>query len=91
MIQHVTREIEPSKLEDCVRFYGILGFELVDAPAGVAGRAVWLERLNTQIHLMPTAASGTPNGHVGIVVEDYDATIARLLAAGHDVEKRREH
>jgi catechol 2,3-dioxygenase-like lactoylglutathione lyase family enzyme len=91
MIQHLTREISPSKLQDCVRFYGILGFERVPEPPGIAGRAVWLERRNTQIHLMPTPAARPDGGHVGLVVADYPLTIERLRAAGHEVEPRREH
>jgi catechol 2,3-dioxygenase-like lactoylglutathione lyase family enzyme len=42
MIQHVSREIPPSLLPDCVAFYSLLGFEPVEVPAGLQGRAVWL-------------------------------------------------
>jgi catechol 2,3-dioxygenase-like lactoylglutathione lyase family enzyme len=91
MIQHVTREIGPSKLEDCVQFYGILGFEPVPEPAGVAGRAVWLERAGTQIHLMFAADPLPEGGHIGVVVQDYPATIERLRAAGYELDHRREH
>ncbi len=95
MIQHVTREIRPSELEPCSEFYGQLGFEPVPVPAGIDGRAVWFERAGTQIHLMfvdeSVAAVRRPSGHVGIVVAGYPATVARLEAAGHRVEPRREH
>jgi catechol 2,3-dioxygenase-like lactoylglutathione lyase family enzyme len=95
MIQHVTRDIRRSELEPCSEFYGQLGFEPVPVPAGIEGRAVWLERAGTQIHLMfvdePVAAARRPSGHVGIVVADYPATVARLAAAGHRVDPRREH
>jgi catechol 2,3-dioxygenase-like lactoylglutathione lyase family enzyme len=91
MLQHVTREIPPSTLEECVRFYGILGFEPVPAPPAVAGRAYWLERSGTQVHLMPTVDASPQQGHVGIVIEHYDATLRRLTEQGHDVEPRREH
>jgi catechol 2,3-dioxygenase-like lactoylglutathione lyase family enzyme len=95
MIQHVTRDIRPSELEPCARFYGQLGFEAVPVPAGIEGRAVWLEHAGTQIHLMfvdeDVAAARRPTGHVGVVVPEYDATVARLGAEGHRVELRREH
>jgi catechol 2,3-dioxygenase-like lactoylglutathione lyase family enzyme len=101
MIQHVTREIAPSELERCSSFYALLGFEPVPAPAGIAGRAVWLERARaggaggTQIHLMlvdePAAAARRPSGHVGVVVAGYEDTVERLEAAGYAVEPRRRH
>jgi catechol 2,3-dioxygenase-like lactoylglutathione lyase family enzyme len=91
MIQHVTRHIKPSELDHCVRFYELLGFQQVPVPAGIAGRALWLQRRATQIHLMPTAAAVPSSGHVGIVVESYAETLEQLRASGHDVEPRREH
>jgi catechol 2,3-dioxygenase-like lactoylglutathione lyase family enzyme len=95
MIQHVTRDIRRSELEPCSTFYGLLGFEPVPVPAGIEGRAVWLERSGTQIHLMfvdeAVAAERRPTGHVGVVVAEYAATVEGLEAAGHRVEPRREH
>jgi catechol 2,3-dioxygenase-like lactoylglutathione lyase family enzyme len=95
MIQHVTRDILPSELERSTAFYGLLGFDPVSTPPSLAGRAVWLERAGTQVHLMfvedPAAAGRRPAGHVGIVVADYAQTVERLGAAGHLVEPRREH
>jgi catechol 2,3-dioxygenase-like lactoylglutathione lyase family enzyme len=98
MIQHVTRDIRPSELQPCSRFYGELGFEPVPVPAGIEGRAVWLEHAGaggSQIHLRfvdeAVAAARRPTGHVGVVISEYDATIARLGAEGHRVEPRREH
>jgi catechol 2,3-dioxygenase-like lactoylglutathione lyase family enzyme len=95
VIQHVTRDIRRSELESCSEFYEQLGFEPVSAPPGIEGRAVWLEHAGTQIHLMfvdeDVAAARRPSGHVGIVVAEYPATVARLEAAGHRVQPRREH
>jgi catechol 2,3-dioxygenase-like lactoylglutathione lyase family enzyme len=91
MIHHVTREITPSALAECVRFYGLLGFEQVPAPPAVADRAVWLESACTQIHLVPTPDATPERGHVAIVAGDYHATLARLAAEGFEVDPRREH
>lgn len=91
MIQHVTRQIPPSELDRCVEFYGLLGFQQVPVPAGIAGRALWLERRGTQLHLMPVAGAEPVTGHVGLVLDAYAGTLARLEAAGHEVEPRREH
>ena len=91
MIQHVTREIEPSQLEACTRFYGLLGFDPVAPPPGVAGRAAWLERAGTHIHLMFADHVEPERGHVGIVLDRYEATLAALRGEGYAVEPRREH
>jgi catechol 2,3-dioxygenase-like lactoylglutathione lyase family enzyme len=95
MIQHVTREIRPAELDKCAAFYRLLGFEPVAPPPGITGRAVWLERAGTQIHLMfvteEVAAGRRPSGHVGVVVDGYADTVAALRAAGHEVEPRGEH
>lgn len=97
MIHHVTRDILPSELEESSSFYAILGFERVSAPPGIEGRAVWLERDGTQVHLMfapgsgPDSAGSRHPGHVGFVVADYERTVSRLRAAGHTVQPRREH
>jgi catechol 2,3-dioxygenase-like lactoylglutathione lyase family enzyme len=91
MIQHVTREISPSQLEKCASFYGILGFRRVPAPPGIEGRAVWLERARTQIHLMLVPEPTPQSGHVGVVLDCYEATVDRLRDQGYEVQPRREH
>jgi catechol 2,3-dioxygenase-like lactoylglutathione lyase family enzyme len=91
MIHHATREIPPSKLDRSVEFYGLLGFVPVPVPPGIAGRALWLEHAGTQIHLMPVDGASRQTGHVAVVVENYEGTLAALRAAGYEVEPRREH
>ena len=92
MIQHValeTRREDGAAAED---FWRLLGFETVDPPEGLRERAAWLERRDTQIHLLwhddPTAPV---EGHVAVVLDDYEATLDRLRAAGHPVDPRTEH
>ena len=93
MIHHVTRKVPPSLLDECVAFYGILGFQPVPAPAGIAGRATWLELRNArhQVHLMPVSRATASAGHFAIVCDDYDATVSALRKSGAEVEPRREH
>jgi catechol 2,3-dioxygenase-like lactoylglutathione lyase family enzyme len=95
MIQHLTFVIRPSELARFLTFYGILGFEPVEPPPGIEGRAVWLERAGSQVHLMsapPDAPAPEPaSGHVGILVSAYREAVARLLDAGFEVEPRRAH
>jgi catechol 2,3-dioxygenase-like lactoylglutathione lyase family enzyme len=91
MIQHVTRLIRRPQLAPCVAFYGLLGFVSVPVPDGIAGRAVWLEHANTQVHLMFADDAQPERGHIAVVLGDYETTLAQLAAAGHEVEPRRAH
>jgi catechol 2,3-dioxygenase-like lactoylglutathione lyase family enzyme len=91
MIQHVAREITPAQLESCLAFYGLLGFEQVPVPDSLASRAAWLERGGTQVHLLFAQDAEPGRGHVAVVVDDYEATLDRLRAAGHEVDPRRAH
>jgi catechol 2,3-dioxygenase-like lactoylglutathione lyase family enzyme len=95
MIQHVTRAIRSADMEDCITFYGILGFRPVEAPPGISGRAVWLEfggdGPRSQVHLMPAEDARPETGHFAVVCRAYDATVDRLREAGRDVEARRRH
>jgi catechol 2,3-dioxygenase-like lactoylglutathione lyase family enzyme len=92
MLHHVTNEVLPAHLEQCIAFYETLGFRPVTTPEGIAGRAIWLERGATQVHLMPReGAAGPRAGHFAVVVDRYEATVERLRAEGHEVEDRRPH
>ncbi len=90
MIQHVTHTITPSQLEECVAFYGLLGFRQVPVPEGIAGRAIWLEHERdgsaAQIHLMPRAEASPEDGHFALVLGDYEQVVEGLRAAGHEVD-----
>jgi catechol 2,3-dioxygenase-like lactoylglutathione lyase family enzyme len=95
MIHHVTRVVPPARLEACVEFYMLLGFEPVEPPAGIAGRALWLQSRasgpRTQVHLMPREGARAELGHLAVVCSEYEETLRRLRDAAHDVEPRREH
>ena len=92
MVQHVTLELRREQGEECVAFWSLLGFERVEPPPSLADRAAWLEHGASQIHLLwveePVAL---PSGHVAVVLERYEDTLAALREAGHDPEPRREH
>ena len=96
MIQHVTRPIQRFQLGECVRFYGLLGYEQIPVPTGIRDRAIWLGRPGTgpsgaDLHLQFTDVPVEAQGHVAFVVERYEDTLETLREAGHDVEPRREH
>jgi catechol 2,3-dioxygenase-like lactoylglutathione lyase family enzyme len=90
MLQHVTLEVPPDRVDACVAFWALLGFDRIDPPPLLADRFVWLMRERTQIHLMPLEdAIPTRHGHAAVVPDDYDATLRALHDAGfetHDGE-----
>jgi catechol 2,3-dioxygenase-like lactoylglutathione lyase family enzyme len=92
VIQHVSLETAPDEIDACVAFYGLLGFRPVAPPSSLAHRAAWVQHAGTQIHLMRVDEPVTmPRGHVAVVVDRYEETLAALRAAGHEPEPRAEH
>ena len=94
MLQHVTIELTRDQVSPCVGFYALLGFARVEPPQSLAGRATWVERDGTQVHLMPVDEPVVPpSGHHAVLVDrdDYDATLNALRDAGFDPEPRKEH
>lgn len=95
MIQHVAIELREQDVEACVRFWALLGFERVDPPAALAARSVWVQARDTQIHLLfaqePVITARQREGHVAVVVGDYDATLAALRDAGFEPAPRTQH
>ena len=83
MLQHVTLEVSPAQVRDCVAFWELLGFEEIPAPPALRDEFTWVQRAATQIHLV---ASETPavaeRGHVAVLAADYDTTVRRLAEAG---------
>jgi catechol 2,3-dioxygenase-like lactoylglutathione lyase family enzyme len=93
MLQHVTIELAADQVDDCVRFYALLGFARVEPPESLKGRATWVERDGTQVHLMPVDDDPVVprSGHHAVLVTDYRATFEALRDAGFDPEPRKEH
>jgi catechol 2,3-dioxygenase-like lactoylglutathione lyase family enzyme len=91
LIQHVAREVQASDIPSCLDFYGLLGFAEVPVPDSLVGRAVWLEKQGTQVHLLLAADAQVARGHIAVVVDDYEGTVLALESAGHEVDRRREH
>jgi catechol 2,3-dioxygenase-like lactoylglutathione lyase family enzyme len=87
MIHHVTLETPRERIDESVAFYALLEFARVDPPKQLVDVAVWVQRADHQVHLLfdeqPTAA---PRGHLALVCPDYEATVARLEAAGWPYE-----
>ena len=92
MLHHVGIEVAPADVETAVSFFELIGFARVDPPPALRDRATWLERDGTQVHLMPEEQPTAPSpGHLAVVVDDFDGTVARLRDRGFSVEPKREH
>ena len=92
MIQHVALEVRRERAHECARFYALLGFRQVHPPDSLRERALWVERGGTQVHLLYVDdARPLTRGHVAVVVEDWDATVALVSGKGYEVEPRRPH
>ena len=86
MLQHASLEVRPDEVDACVGFWRLLGFEPMTPPPILRGHVTWVQRAETQIHLLhtdePSAAARA--GHVAVVAEDYDGALAALRGAGFD-------
>ena len=85
MLQHVTLEVRPDQVRDCVRFWELLGFAELEPPELLRGRFIWVGRGGTQIHLQPVEDPTVPErGHAAVVAEDAEAAVTRLREQGFD-------
>lgn len=93
MIQHVALETRRADVDAAVGFWALLGFARVAPPPSLAARAAWVQEPGgTQVHLLYAEAPVVaPEGHVAIVVADYEPALARLRAAGLAVDERTRH
>jgi catechol 2,3-dioxygenase-like lactoylglutathione lyase family enzyme len=83
MLQHVSLEVRPDQVRDCVAFWELLGFAEIEPPPTLR-RFTWVERDGTQIHLVPRDDPAIPvEGHAAVVAPD-DEVIARLEANGFE-------
>ena len=91
MLQHVSLEVPPDEVQAAVDFWQLLGFDPVESPEALGGYVSWLERGGTQIHLIHTEGATAPQlGHAAVVVDDFEATVAAVADAGHEVQPARE-
>ena len=83
MLQHVTLEVTPDQVRDCVAFWALLGFTEMTPPPLLRHRFTWVEREGTQIHLVPVEQPiAAREGHVAVLAEDFEATLERLTRRG---------
>lgn len=88
MLQHVSVEVHPERLDACVAFWERLGFERMTPPPLLRDRFTWVQREGTQIHMIPTEDPNTTvMGHAAVVVEDFEATVEALRSDGFELRE----
>jgi catechol 2,3-dioxygenase-like lactoylglutathione lyase family enzyme len=88
MLQHVTLEVRAADIRPCVAFWELLGFTEMTPPPLLRDRFTWVERDDTQIHLVPVEEPVLAReGHVAVVADDYDATLERLNEHGFELRE----
>jgi catechol 2,3-dioxygenase-like lactoylglutathione lyase family enzyme len=84
-LHHVNVVVPPGATAAVVPFYaGVLGLRQASKPTeGVAQTGAWFDIDDTsQVHVSEREGSPHPQSHFGLVVDDFDAVLARLSAAG---------
>ncbi len=88
-LQHVQLAIPAASESVARRFWvDVLGFEEVPKPEPMAGRGgLWVRRDAVEIHLgVEDPFRPARKAHPALAVDDFEATLARLAAAGHDAQ-----
>jgi catechol 2,3-dioxygenase-like lactoylglutathione lyase family enzyme len=91
VLHHVSLEVPEADVEASVGFWGLVGFEHVPEPEPLRGFVTWVQHGANQVHLIHTDSALVPTlGHAAVVVDDFEATLASLEEAGHQVERAQE-
>ena len=84
-LQHVTFEVTAEQVPAHREFWAMLGYEAIETPVPLRDRAVWMRRGASHVHLLIDEAPVVPpRAHAAFVVEEWDATLAALHAAGYE-------
>jgi predicted enzyme related to lactoylglutathione lyase len=91
-LHHVNVVIPPGRTDAVVPFYEQLGLTRVDKPTeGVEESGAWFDfpTGGTQVHVSERPGDKHPEQHFAMVVDDLDAVVWRLTAAGHPWTPKR--
>jgi hypothetical protein len=84
VLQHVSLEVRPDQVRDCVAFWELLGFAEIEPPPTLR-RFTWVERDGTHIHLVPVDEPAIPKeGHTAVVAPDGETTVQTLRERGFE-------
>jgi catechol 2,3-dioxygenase-like lactoylglutathione lyase family enzyme len=81
----------PVELEDDVLawYQDVLGLERLEKPDGTRSEGGWFRVGDQQVHVSVDEHNPPQSAHFGLVVEDFDALVTRLRAAGCHIEQAR--
>lgn len=84
-LQHVTYEVTQEQVRPHLDFWAMLGYTQMETPAPLRDRAVWMRHGGSHVHLLIDEAPVVPpRAHAAFVVDDWDATLGALHAAGYE-------
>ncbi|HEU5033143.1 MAG TPA: VOC family protein [Mycobacteriales bacterium] len=84
-LHHVNVVVPPGGTESVLSFYvDVLGLERVAKPTeGVAESGAWFDiDDSSQVHISERDGQPHPQAHFALVVDDFEAVLARVAAAG---------
>jgi catechol 2,3-dioxygenase-like lactoylglutathione lyase family enzyme len=85
VLQHVSLEVRPDQVRDCVAFWELLGFTEIEPPPILRDRFTWVERDGTHIHLVPVDDPAVPReGHTAVVAPEGETTVQTLREHGFE-------
>jgi catechol 2,3-dioxygenase-like lactoylglutathione lyase family enzyme len=92
VIQHVSIELRRDDIADAVAFWGLLGFEPIEAPGTLGEHSTWVAREGQHVHLMHRDEPVAPrDGHIALHLPEFEAVCSRLRDAGYEPEPRERH
>lgn len=82
----------PEELEQEVLawYQDVLGLERMDEPGGTRAAGGWFHAGAQQVHISVDAHNPPQSAHFGLVVDDFEALVARLREAGCHIEQARD-
>ena len=90
-LDHVDVTTPEELEEEVVTWYReTLGLEQLEKPQGTREAGAWFRAGDHEVHVSLDEHNPPRVAHFGIVVDDYDAVIEQLRAAGCHIEQARE-
>jgi catechol 2,3-dioxygenase-like lactoylglutathione lyase family enzyme len=87
-IDHVQVAAPEELIDDVLGFYrDCLGLEELDKPEGTRTLGGWFRAGAQQIHVTVDPHNPLPRPHFGMRIDNFDAIVARLRAAGRHIEQ----
>jgi catechol 2,3-dioxygenase-like lactoylglutathione lyase family enzyme len=88
MLDHVTVTTPEELHEEVLSYYrDTLGLQQVDKPPGTRAGGAWFRAGTGQVHVSVDPQNPAQTPHFCLMVDDFDAVVARLRSAGCHIEQ----